>query len=78
MEPRDTQFTFDCVDPARQAAFWAEALGYRVAGPTTRVRLVGRGARGEAVRLARHQPSPPMGAGHIVMADPEGNEFYVA
>ncbi|WP_422739887.1 VOC family protein [Micromonospora sp. WMMD729] len=34
-------------------------------------RLVGRGAR----RLARHEPAPPLGAGHIVMADPEGNEF---
>lgn len=34
-------------------------------------RLVGLGAtRGE-----RHEPSPPMTAGHIVMADPEGNEF---
>lgn len=28
-----------------------------------------------AVRLARHEPAPPMGFGHIVMADPEGNEF---
>lgn len=34
-------------------------------------RLVGRGAK----RLARHEPAPPLGAGHIVMADPEGNEF---
>ena len=25
--------------------------------------------------LARHDPSPPLGAGHLVMADPEGNEF---
>jgi hypothetical protein len=33
MEPRDTQFTFDCVDPARQATFWAEALGYRLQDP---------------------------------------------
>ena len=23
----------------------------------------------------RHEPGPPMGAGHIVMQDPEGNEF---
>ena len=28
-----------------------------------------------ATRLERHEPSPPMGAGHLVMADPEGNEF---
>lgn len=34
-------------------------------------RLVGLGAR----RVERHEPEPPMGAGHIVMADPEGNEF---
>ena len=26
-------------------------------------------------RLARYEPQPPLGAGHIVMADPEGNEF---
>ena len=34
-------------------------------------RLVARGA----TRLERHAPAPPFGAGHIVMADPEGNEF---
>ncbi|SCK34185.1 Glyoxalase-like domain-containing protein [Streptomyces sp. WMMB 714] len=28
-----------------------------------------------AVRLARHEPDPPLGAGFIIMADPEGNEF---
>ena len=28
-----------------------------------------------ATRLQRHEPEPPLGAGHIVMADPEGNEF---
>ena len=28
-----------------------------------------------AARLRRHEPSPPMSAGFIVMADPEGNEF---
>ena len=28
-----------------------------------------------ATRLARHEPAPPMQGGHIVMADPEGNEF---
>ncbi len=27
------QVTFDCADPARQAAFWAEALGYVVQPP---------------------------------------------
>ncbi|WP_016691360.1 VOC family protein [Rhodococcus rhodochrous] len=34
-------------------------------------RLVTRGA----TRLERHEPAPPFGAGHIVMTDPEGNEF---
>jgi hypothetical protein len=34
-------------------------------------RLVGLGAR----RLARHEPAPPLAAGHLVLADPEGNEF---
>lgn len=28
-----------------------------------------------ATRLGRHDPAPPLGAGHLVMADPEGNEF---
>ena len=34
-------------------------------------RLVALGAS----RRRRHDPAPPMSAGHIVMADPEGNEF---
>ncbi|HEX6358421.1 VOC family protein [Actinophytocola sp.] len=34
-------------------------------------RLVGHGA----TRLQRFEPAPPLGAGHIIMADPEGNEF---
>jgi catechol 2,3-dioxygenase-like lactoylglutathione lyase family enzyme len=34
-------------------------------------RLVALGA----TRLQRHDPAPPMTSGHIVMADPEGNEF---
>ncbi len=34
-------------------------------------RLVALGA----TRLRRHEPAPPLSAGHIVMADPEGNEF---
>ena len=28
-----------------------------------------------ATRVARHEPAPPMSAGHLVMTDPEGNEF---
>ena len=28
-----------------------------------------------AVRRERHEPAPPMSAGFLVMADPEGNEF---
>ena len=34
-------------------------------------RLVALGA----TRGRRYEPEPPMSAGHIVMADPEGNEF---
>ncbi len=34
-------------------------------------RLVGLGA----TRVERFEPDPPLGAGHIVMQDPEGNEF---
>jgi hypothetical protein len=34
-------------------------------------RLVAMGA----TRLRRFQPDPPLSAGHIVMTDPEGNEF---
>ena len=34
-------------------------------------RLVGLGAS----RLRRQEPAPPLSYGHIVMADPEGNEF---
>jgi predicted enzyme related to lactoylglutathione lyase len=34
-------------------------------------RLVGLGG----TRLERHEPAPPMGAGHLIMGDPEGNEF---
>ncbi|PXY25075.1 VOC family protein [Prauserella endophytica] len=34
-------------------------------------RLVTHGAK----RLERHEPAPPLAFGHIVMADPEGNEF---
>ncbi|MFI7283031.1 VOC family protein [Micromonospora chersina] len=45
---------------ARMAALEAEAE-----------RLVAHGA----TRLQRHEPAPPLGAGHLVMADPEGNEF---
>ena len=140
---RDVQITFDCADPAGLAAFWAEALGYRLQDPPAgfesweqaleamgvpperrndasavvdpegsgprlffqrvpegkqaknRVHLDVRAAPGldgdarmaaleaEAGRLAsqgatllgRHEPAPPLGAGHVVMADPEGNEF---
>ncbi len=45
---------------ARMAALEAECA-----------RLVGLGA----TRLERHEPAPPLSAGHLVLADPEGNEF---
>ncbi len=34
-------------------------------------RLVSLGA----TRVHRYEPQPPMSAGHIVMTDPESNEF---
>ncbi|WP_141577975.1 VOC family protein [Actinomadura sp. WMMA1423] len=34
-------------------------------------RLAARGA----TRVQRHDPKPPLDAGHILMTDPEGNEF---
>lgn len=34
-------------------------------------RLVALGA----TRIGRHEPDPPLQGGHIVMTDPEGNEF---
>ena len=140
---RDVQITFDCADPAALAAFWAEALGYRLqdppggfatweqaldamgvpperrndasavvdpggAGPRLFFQRVPEGKRAKnrvhldvraapglagdarmaaleagadrlvalgATRLDRHEPAPPLGAGHLVLADPEGNEF---
>ncbi|MGW2324313.1 VOC family protein [Streptomyces sp. NPDC001700] len=140
---RDIQITYDCADPAGLAAFWAEALAYRVqdapegfdswdqaleamgvppgrrndasalvdpegAGPRLFFQRVPEGKRAKnrvhldvraapglegdarmaaleaeaerliahgATRLERHDPAPPLGTGHIVMADPEGNEF---
>jgi len=56
----DVRAAPDTEGDARMAALEAEAE-----------RLVALGA----TRIERHEPSPPMGSGHIVMADPEGNEF---
>ncbi|MQA10572.1 MAG: VOC family protein [Pseudonocardiaceae bacterium] len=140
---REVQITFDCADPARLSAFWAEALGYQLHDPPegfesweqaleamgvppenrndasalvdpegsgsqlffqrvpegkqakNRVHLDVRTAPGlegdarmaaleagaerlathGATRLKRYEPDPPLGFGHIVMTDPEGNEF---
>lgn len=46
--------------PARMAALAAEAERLVVLG---------------AVVVARYEPAPPLEFGHIVMTDPEGNEF---
>jgi len=140
---RDLQVTFDAADPAAQAVFWADVLGYEVQPPPppftsweealdafhvpaerrndasavidpdghgprvffqkvpegktvkNRVHLDVRAAPGlegeermtalgmEAGRLValgatvlgRHEPAPPLEAGHYVLVDPEGNEF---
>ena len=139
---REVQMTFDCADPAAQAGFWAEVLGYVVQPPppgfdswdqaldawgvpagrrndrsalvdpdsrgprvflqkvpegkTAKNRLhldvrAAPGLEGEermaaleaecerlvalgAVRVERFEPGG-LGSGHIVMQDPEGNEF---
>jgi catechol 2,3-dioxygenase-like lactoylglutathione lyase family enzyme len=54
-----------------RAAPGLEADARMVALEAEAERLVSHGA----IRLERHEPAPPLGAGHIVMADPEGNEF---
>jgi catechol 2,3-dioxygenase-like lactoylglutathione lyase family enzyme len=56
----DVRAAPDLEGDARMAALEAEAE-----------RLASLGA----TRLERHEPAPPLGAGHIIMADPEGNEF---
>lgn len=56
----DVRAAPDLQGDARMAALEAEAE-----------RLSGLGA----TREQRFEPEPPMGAGHIVMRDPEGNEF---
>ena len=55
-------------DSAVEESFSEERMA---ALETECVRLVGLGAR----RLRRVEPDPPLGAGFIVMADPEDNEF---
>jgi hypothetical protein len=86
---REIQVTIDCADPGALARFWAEALGYRLQEPpggfgSWDEALAAMGVPEErrndasavgARRLHRVEPDPPLGAGHIVMADPEGNEF---
>jgi hypothetical protein len=140
---RELQITLDAADPGAQAAFWAEALGYRVQPPPdgfdsweqaldafhvpaehrndasavidpdgvrpriffqkvpeaktvkNRMHVDVRAAPGldgddrmaaleaEADRLVklgatrrqRFEPKAPLEAGHLLMADPEGNEF---
>ncbi|AOS61592.1 VOC family protein [Actinoalloteichus hymeniacidonis] len=140
---RTVQITFDCADPGATAAFWAEALGYRLQEPPAgfeswdaaldamgvppeqrndasavldpdgvgpriffqrvpepkqnknRLHLDIRSAVGlegdarmaaleaeaqrlithGATRLQRFEPALPLDGGHLVMADPEGNEF---
>ena len=80
---RDVQITFDSADPAGLAAFWADALGYRVQDPPAGFPSWDGALEAEAERLTalgatrirRFEPAPPLAFGTIVMADPEGNEF---
>jgi hypothetical protein len=65
-----THWTLGCdaADPQRLAAFWAGALGYRAKV----VELVAAGAT--EIRAEQYGEF----LGHVVMNDPEGNEFCVA
>jgi hypothetical protein len=55
-----------------RAAPGARGAGERMAALEAECdRLVALGAK----RLRRYEPEPPLSAGFIVMADPEGNEF---
>ncbi|MPY81208.1 MAG: VOC family protein [Actinophytocola sp.] len=54
-----------------RAARWLEGDARMAALEAEAERLVTHGA----TRLSRYEPAPPLNTGHIVMADPEGNEF---
>lgn len=54
-----------------RAAPGLEGAARMAALETEAERLISHGA----TRLERHEPAPPLFTGHIVMADPEGNEF---
>ncbi len=74
----------DAADPDAIAAFWATALGYVAEPPwdmVEREQLI----RGKAVELVaigartvREEFDGGEHLGHVVMLDPEGNEFCVA
>jgi|SRR5690242_20684329 predicted enzyme related to lactoylglutathione lyase len=102
--------TFDCTDPLKVAAFWADALGSNVDEDSTEdkawVEPAGWGGpsmwfqrvpEGKAAKNRQHFDLRAVGdipaevrrltelgatllrddGGHIIMADPEGNEFCV-
>ena len=57
----------DAVIAADLAALLGD-LGYTVSATCPN-------ARTAMLALARHEPDPPLGAGHLILADPEGNEL---
>lgn len=88
---RTVQVTFDAHDPRALSSFWRDALGYVHPGPpgvelpdgadpsaawdAFLERMGVPEAALGAVRVSRVEPEPPLGASHIVMLDPEGNDF---
>src|SRR5690348_13084587 len=62
---RDVQITIDCADPARMAAFWAQALGYQLQGPPP-----GFGSWEQALEAMGVPPESRNDASAVV--DPEG------
>lgn len=63
---KEIQVTYDCADPGAQAAFWAEALGYRVQPPPEGF------TDGPAALTARSVP-PEHYIDRAAITDPDGN-----
>ena len=77
---REVQVTFDGADPAALAAFWGEVLGYVLDAPPAGFATWEEALEAWGVPPERRHPGlalEPGGinAGHLVMHDPEGNEF---
>ena len=70
--------TIDCACPAKLAEFWALALGYVQPPPPRWPRVLPAAERLVAAGATVIRTDIMQGRGdHIVMADPEGDEFDV-